>query len=110
MERWVKISPCFAVGEPKESVSWTTTCSTITEANEIVDLLKKKQAEWNPPKKYTFSEAYAMMKHGKWMKVVGKNCKYRVENSCWVINDSKIGKYFGFQTEDIDSLWEEVSV
>lgn len=63
-----------------------------------------------PPKRYSFAEAYAMMKQGRWMKpVAGTRNGTRVEVDGWVTRDS-ISTYPlkpAFDVDEIDDQWVE---
>lgn len=69
---------------------------------------------FNRPKRYTFTEAYAMMKRGKWMKANGLNSKpnrWSDTYSCWQYLD-ELGiptKFAFFDVNAVDAQWEEVS-
>lgn len=79
-----------------------------------------------PPKSYTFAEAYAMMKAGKWMfRVKRPECAFRLMNGKWyrkrhsdiakwnvteeLVNTFETSSSILFSSEDIESQWQEAN-
>lgn len=97
----IKLNSCAVFMEWRDDcLVWSGSCHPVTIKQSILD------ATWSVAKpKYTFSEAYAMMKQGRKMKSVQNRVLYIAGEWC---EQGNVYRTVAFLPEEIEGKWVEV--